>query len=213
MGDVSTRPTYPSSTPTLDIDPFSNDALDNPYPLHERMREAGPVVFIEKYGSYAISRYHDVRAALDDWKGFSSAGGTGLGDIRKPGAWRPGGPIVEVDPPTHTDVRRVLKKLLSPAVIRGWRQEFELKAESLVERLLSRSQFDAVCDLAECYVFDVFPGVLGLNRTDNLHDNLRLIGELNFEGMGPKNARFAEAQRRIQPAMAWYEASFQRDNM
>jgi cytochrome P450 len=197
----------------LDIDPFSEETLDNPYPLHDALRAAGPVAFIEKYSCYAIAGYHHVREALNDWQSFSSAGGTGLGDIRKPNAWRPGGPIVEVDPPDHTEVRRTLKKLLSPAVIRLWREEFELKANNLVDQLASRTRLDGVRDLAERYVFEVFPSVLGLKNTENLNDNLRLIGELNFEGMGPRNERFAEAERRIKPIMTWYEASFKRDNM
>jgi 4-methoxybenzoate monooxygenase (O-demethylating) len=197
----------------LDIDPFSDEALDNPYPLHEQMRAAGAAIFLQKYGCYAISRYHEVRESLNNWQVFSSAGGTGLGDIRKPGAWRPGGPIVEVDPPDHTEVRRVLKKLLSPSVIRAWRDAFEAKANQLAAELLRKPQLDGVRDVAERYVFDVFPSVLGLKSTSNLSENLRLIGELNFEGMGPKNARFAAAELRIKPISAWYEASFQRENM
>lgn len=34
--------------PSTDIDPFSDDFLTDPYPVHEALREAGPV---EKPGS------------------------------------------------------------------------------------------------------------------------------------------------------------------
>ena len=47
-----------------DIDPFSPEFLRDPYPGHERLREAGPVVKLERYGIWASARHAPVRAAL-----------------------------------------------------------------------------------------------------------------------------------------------------
>ena len=43
--------------PVLDIDPYGAEYLSDPIPAWERMREAGPVVGIEKYGVLACARY------------------------------------------------------------------------------------------------------------------------------------------------------------
>jgi len=198
----------------LDIDPFSDEVLANPFPVYERIREAGPVVYFPRYQSYAVARSAEVRAVLKDWQNFSSAlGGIGLGDIRKPDAWRPAGPIVEADPPDHTKVRALLQRLLSPTVIRSWRESFEREADELVARLVAAGDFDAVTDVAEAFVFDVFPRAVGLAPTDRLAEKLVLIGELNFDGLGPRNERFMETERRVQDILPWYQQSYHRSNM
>lgn len=94
--------------PVLDADPFAMDVLRSSYKFHEMVREIGPASFIEMYGTYAVGRYDEVRIVQSDWENFTSTAGAGLTDIRKPGAWRQPGPIVEADPPNHTHIRGVL---------------------------------------------------------------------------------------------------------
>ena len=67
--------------PALDIDPFCQAFFDDPYPAHEAMREAGPVVYLPRYYLHAVARYADVRAMLTDWASFTSARGVGLSDF------------------------------------------------------------------------------------------------------------------------------------
>ena len=47
----------PMKTVRLKVDPFSSEFLANPYPFHEELREAGPVVWLERYNIWAIARY------------------------------------------------------------------------------------------------------------------------------------------------------------
>jgi cytochrome P450 len=158
-----------------------------------------------------MGRHRDIQPALKDWETFSSEGGSGLADIRKPDAWRPGSPIVEVDPPRHTQVRTALQRILSPQVIRAWREDFEREAERLVVELVARGRIDGVEDLAETYVATTFPDALGLRDSPERRANLFLLGELNFDGQGPRNARYEETQRRADLIMDWYNASMRRD--
>lgn len=37
---------------SLDFDPYASEVLRDPYPHYEMMREAGPIVWLEKYGVY-----------------------------------------------------------------------------------------------------------------------------------------------------------------
>src|SRR6185437_7882708 len=71
------------------VDPFSHAFLENPYPHHEAMREAGPVVWLERYGIWAMARHQEVRDALTDWQTYCSGAGVGLSDFRKETPWRP----------------------------------------------------------------------------------------------------------------------------
>jgi 4-methoxybenzoate monooxygenase (O-demethylating) len=52
-----TATVLPTALPTSDADPFSHDVLENPLPLHEQLRDAGPVVYLTKYDTYAFARY------------------------------------------------------------------------------------------------------------------------------------------------------------
>lgn len=200
--------------PRLDLDPFSEEVLNDPFAAYASIRDAGPVVYLDRYRCYAVARHAEVRAVLRDWQQFSSAlGGIGLGDIREPGAWRPAGPIVEADPPDHTRVRGLLNRLLSPAVIRTWKEAFDREADEMVERLVEAGSFDGVKDVAEYFVYTAFPRVVGLAPTEGLHEKLSLVGELNFDGLGPRNERFLETERKVQAILPWYTKSYQRENM
>ena len=53
--------------PVSSLDPFSDDFLAAPYPFYAELREAGPVVWLERYGLWACARHAEVQAALSDW--------------------------------------------------------------------------------------------------------------------------------------------------
>ncbi len=87
--------------PVSDIDPFSDAFFEDPFPAHEVLREAGPVVRLPRYGVLACARYAEVKAVLDDWRTFSSARGVGLQDFAKEKPARPPSLVLETDPPLH----------------------------------------------------------------------------------------------------------------
>ena len=97
----------PSRLPCVDVDPFSREFFANPYPQHDIIREAGPVVWLSKYAIAASARFEQVRQALLDWETFSSARGVGMADFEKHGRWRLPSIVLEVDPPQHTRSRGV----------------------------------------------------------------------------------------------------------
>lgn len=198
------------SIPVLDIDPFSDEVLLDPYPFFERLRDAGEVVMLKPYGIYAVGRHDQVQKVLSDWPNFTNSGGAGLSDIRKPDSWRPASAILESDPPEHTRIRAALMKTISPIVIRGWKTLFEKEAEILVEKIIDLRTFDGVRDIAEAYVMKVFPQGIGIEIP---RDNAIAIGDMNFNAIGPANSRTQEATKRAEPYMAWYEKSLLRESM
>src|SRR6266568_3155141 len=143
--------TTPEGVPDITADPFALENLTEPHALHEQMREAGPVVFLERYSIWGMARYEQVNAALKDWKTFSSAAGVGLSDFRKEKPWRPPSLLLEADPPAHTRAREVVGPILSPRAMEVVRKHFEREASELVDRLTAFGSFDAVSQLAEVY--------------------------------------------------------------
>lgn len=202
-----------ASAPELDIDPYEDAVLDSPFAMFEAIRQA-PVVYLGRHDIYAIGRHRNVQAALKDWETFSSAAGMGLTDVRKPDAWRARSPIGDVDPPDHTQVRTVMQRILSPQVIRGWREGFEEEAERLLDEMLEKEYIDGVKDLSETYVSTSFPKAMGMRHTPRLRENWYLMGELNFDSQGPRNARYLATQQRADALIKdWQQASMQRDSL
>lgn len=199
--------------PVADIDLYSDEALADILPVYAALRDAGPVVFLERFGVYAMGRHRDVMAVLRDWRTFSSTGGSGIADIRKPDAWRVPSVIVEVDPPDHTRVRQAMNRIISPSVIKRWRADFEREAERLVVDLLERGSFDGVHDLSEAFVSKVLPDALGLPDSPERRENLFLLGEWNFDGQGPRNDRFEETNRRALLIDDWYQQMMRRESL
>ena len=187
--------------PVSDIDPFSHAFLSDPYPHHQAMREAGPVVLLEHYGIWAMARHQEVRDALTDWQTYCSGAGVGLSDFRKEPPWRPPSIVLEADPPLHTRTRAVLTRILSPAAINILRETFAREAEALADCLVERREFDGVADLAEPYPLKVFPDAVGLSEQGR--ENLLPYGTMVFNSFGPRNDLFDKAMANAGPVRDW----------
>ena len=196
------------SRPVSIIDPFSHAFLHDPYPHHEAMREAGPVVWLEQYGIWAMARHQEVRDSLTDWQTFCSSAGVGMSDFRKEPPWRPPSIILEADPPLHTRTRAVLTRILSPAAINVLRVRFEREAEALVARLVEQREFDGIADLAEAYPVKVFPDAVGIS--EHGRENLLPYGSMVFNGFGPRNDLFNAAMANAGPVREWIMANCSR---
>jgi cytochrome P450 len=200
-----------SIIPRLGIDPFALDFFDDPYPAHQELREAGPVVYLDKWNVYGVARYAEVHAVLNDPMTFCSSRGAGLSDFAKETPWRPPSLILEADPPAHTRTRAVLSKVLSPAVMKLIRDRFTTAAAVKVDELLARRHFDAIPDLAEAYPLSVFPDAMGLKQEGREH--LLPYAGVVFNAFGPPNELRQTAIERSTPHQAYVAEQCQRDNL
>jgi cytochrome P450 len=194
---------------TLDLDPYSPEWLRDPYPFHETLREAGPVVRLQKYGVWALGRYEQVRSTLNGWKAFCSSAGVGLSNFNDETPWRTPSLLLETDPPVHTRYRDVITRVLSRQSLKSLRPNFEAEADILIDRLISRGSFDAARDLAQVYPLKVFPDAVGVD--DNGREHLLLYGDMAFNAFGPRNSLLQEAMKKVEPVGAYVAARCQRD--
>jgi len=197
--------------PVSSVDPFADDFLAEPYPYHAELREAGPVVWLERYGLWACARHAEVHAALSDWETFSSAAGVGIDDFRRTKPWRPPSLLLEVDPPLHTRTRTVMNRALSAKSMAGLRASFKEAAESFANRLMARRRVDAVKDVGEAYPLSVFPKAVGLGP-DGL-ENLLPYGAMVFNGFGPRNAHFNAAMAEAAKVVPWINGQCARERL
>lgn len=205
----------PAGVPAVDVDPYDDEFLLDPYLFHERLREAGPVAWIPKYGIYAAARHEVVRAVFADHGTFISSAGVGLANFHKEEPFRPKSLILEADPPDHTRARAVLSRILSPKAMQQMRETFQKEADALLDRFVAKAAaqgtVEGVADLAEAYPLKVFPDAVGLEGVGR--ENLLLYGDMIFNAFGPRNDRFARSAEKVKPVTAWIMEHCRREQL
>lgn len=195
--------------PDLNIDPFSAEFRGNPARLHAQLRDTAAVVRLPLYDTYAVARYEEAETVLRDFQVFSSTGGPGLADVRGEDAGeRPA--TITTDPPDHTPLRAILNRIISPRVVRGWREAFESEGRALVTELVGKGRFDVVSELSEVFVVKVFTGALGVHMT---REQAVTLGQYVFNTLGPKNDLFHESEAAIAPLQDWIARSRTREGL
>ena len=199
----------PGGAPVCALDPFADGFLRDPFTFHNELREAGPVVWLERYGIWGMARHAEVHEALRDWETYSSAAGVGLSDFRKEKPWRPPSLLLEADPPEHARARKAVARALSPRTIAAHRDDFAREAGQLVTELLARGTVDGVTDIAEAYPLRVFPRAVGI--TEDCRGQLLAYGNMAFNAFGPHNQLLADSMAEVQGVAAWIAAHCTRD--
>jgi cytochrome P450 len=170
--------------PIYSHDLYTDDALLDPFDHYRKLRDLGPVVWLEAHDMYVLSRFAEVRAALTDPATFCSSHGVGMNDqINNLG----GTSTLVSDGALHTKLRGFVGRGLTPKALRPLRDEVQAQADTLVERLVEDGSFDAVADLAQVLPLSVVPDLIGWPAGEREH--LLEWGSASFDFFGPMNAR------------------------
>lgn len=178
----------PHAIPHLEVDLFTDAVLANPFPSLAALRDAGSVVWLDAHDMFAVGRYADVRAVLDDDTTFISGEGVGLNELMN--SMGPGTTIMS-DGAEHRTQREIIGRPLTPRALADLRPEAQAIADDLVDRLVAQQRFDAISDLAEVLPATWVPDLLGW-PADGRDRLLDWAGD-TFDAFGPMNARAAAA--------------------
>lgn len=148
--------------------PFAPDFYrnaDSPRAVYKLLRDQAPAHWSPEANMWALSRYDDVRNALQNWKVFSNE--AGAGSIGPLGEWFRQYPMVLMfDPPRHTGMRRILSSLVTPdrmARLAGQIRELVIQ---LLEPFEGSAGFDLTQDFADKLPSLVNADLLGIPRED-----------------------------------------------
>jgi cytochrome P450 len=180
--------TLAEKPPTSNLDPYADQALLNPWPLYRELRERGPVVWLEKYGMFALTGYDAVVTALRDWEAFPSSLGVMMNDdmnqlLR--------GNTLCSDGDAHNRLRRVVVRPVTPAALKSLREEVEREAEVVVDRLCASGRFCATAELAAHLPVTIVSNAIGLPEEGRERMMDWSIGLFNC--FGPMNERARNA--------------------
>ncbi|MEU0480073.1 cytochrome P450 [Streptosporangium sp. NPDC006013] len=127
-----------------------------PYDFLRRLRDERPVFYSEHLGAYVISRHEDVRAAYGDPRRFSSEGSLTISRSLADETRRVLGEhgsflssfVANVDPPTHTRLRRSVSRAFTPRAVAAMEQRFRDLNEEVLDRVIPSGGGDLVAEIA-----------------------------------------------------------------
>lgn len=192
--------------PVSDYDAFSLESLHNVH-LHDgTQREIAPVVYMEKYDYYAITRFAEIQKALRDWRTFSSTDRP----FYAPSPFRPRTLILE-DPPEHTASKGAVMRVFDEGNLKKMGAYFKAEAERLLDEMLADgpAEINAFDDLSVKYILKVFPDVLGLPEEGR--ELLLKFGDAVFNVFGPPSELQKQKLESGAEAIDWVENNTQRE--
>jgi cytochrome P450 len=196
-------------TAPLVYDPYAYEIHEDPYPTYKRLRDEAPAYYNAQLGFHALSRFHDVWNAIQEWDTFSSAEGVSL--ERGSGARPP--MIIAMDPPRQQKLRRLVSKAFTPRRVAELEPTVRALTRKYLEPVISRGACDFVQDFAAKLPMDVISTMMGVAEGDQdmlrewadtlLHreEGRSEIPQAGLEASGKLARYFAEdlVRRRRQP--------------
>lgn len=192
--------------PHYDVDIYSDDFIRDPLPRYAEMRTLGPVVYLPTIGSYALTRHHEVRAALRDAATFCSGRGV-AGD--RFGCDFLQGNIVASDEPRHFELRRAMAPPLLPGALEIIRPNVQAAADTLIDTLLGLGAFDVMADLARHLPLKIVRDMVGL--PDLGQENMLKWAAAAFDVLGRQNQRGRQAVAAIREMRTFIERDATRE--
>ena len=197
MVNASYPPVSSSSAPVSDIDLYSDEVLADPYPAFRVIRDTGPAVQLTAYPVWVTARHADVRAALRDWRTFTSAEGVAMTDEMNA---HMRGSVLASDPPEHGVLRGVLSEKLAPRALAKLSDEIGGRTDAIVAEAVSKGTFDAVTDLCARLPLEAVADLIGLPPEGR--ERLLPGSDAVFATFGPLDARM---QARMPTFQSYFE--------
>ncbi|MBW1885517.1 MAG: cytochrome P450 [Deltaproteobacteria bacterium] len=132
----------------IDYDPFSDEALRDPFPIYRRLREESPVHYIERWDAWALSRFDDIWRASTDSEHLTTTRGTSSPFLLTK-AMAPYPNLNHMDPPEHTKLRKLIAPFFLPRHVRNMREQIRGFVTQCIDSFIERGEADVVGELAQ----------------------------------------------------------------
>ncbi len=155
---------------------LSSEAFnENPYPVYHQMRNEAPVYWSDAWGCWMLTRYQDIIWTLQDYQTFTSLGRlTASMDLPEP-LWEKVEPLVRhysqglinVDPPDHTRMRKLVHMAFTPRTIRKMQSYIQDIVERLIDEQIERGEMDVIWDFSYPLPITVIAEMMGIPLEDH----------------------------------------------
>lgn len=181
---MTTTPPATTTGPRSDFDVYADSALLDPWPGYRELRDAGPLVHLDRYDMFAATRYDAVSHVLRTPEVFPSGEGVMMNEEMNQ-VLR--GNTLCSDGEAHDASRRVIARPLTPKALRPLHDEIRAEARGLVDRLTARGSFDAAGDLAHHLPVTIVSNLVGLPEEGR--ERMLVWASEMFNCFGPVNER------------------------
>ncbi|WP_101790580.1 cytochrome P450 [Nonomuraea indica] len=157
------------------FDPWNPDFVAHPYDAYAELRRAAPVSYFEPTGQWLIPRYADVNALLRDRRlgrsylhvaTHEEFGRAAEPDFQEP-FWRVvRAGMLDVEPPVHTRLRRLVSRAFTPRMVESLRPRVRAIAAGLVDTFVEKGGGDLIAEVAEPLPVTVIADMLGVPEAD-----------------------------------------------
>lgn len=165
----------------LSADPKQPDFYNNPYPAYREMRSLGPAFLWEEYDMVCFPRHQEVNLLLRDRRCGRDFSNTmtrqevGLPDIPphlKPFYAFEANSMLELEPPAHTRLRKLVNRAFVSRHIEAMRNTIETLANQLIDQFPLDKPVDLLPLYAEKIPVIIIARLLGVpeNNADQLLD-------------------------------------------
>src|ERR671918_507129 len=152
--------------------------IADPYPAYAELRAAGRIIHNPETEQWIIPHYEDVNGLLRDRR----FGRTYLHLATHREMGRPEDPlftaafwhlirngILDMEPPDHTRVRRLVAKAFTPRRVQELRPTVQRLMDGLIEEVLGAGEVDLISTVAESLPVTVIAELLGIPEADRHH--------------------------------------------
>ncbi|MGA0206055.1 MAG: cytochrome P450, partial [Ilumatobacteraceae bacterium] len=156
----------------------------DPYPFYDELRQHDPV-HRTPFDTIVLTRYEDVSWTLrsNDFSRDVEANGNeptdelGMAKRARRRSRTGSKSILNLDPPDHTRLRRLVSKAFTPSAIERLRPRVQQLVDDVLDRAASQGGFELVDELAFPIPFQVISDLLDMptNRADELRDWSQII--------------------------------------
>jgi cytochrome P450 len=149
--------------------------IADPYAVLGELREAAPIFWNERSGTWMLTRFADVAETLRDrrlgrnYTHLYTHAQLGRAepdarwsDFHRHERWS----LLSLEPPDHTRLRRLVAKVFTPRAVAALRPALESIADDLLDECAARGEFDLLAHYAQPYSVAVICSMLGVPRTD-----------------------------------------------
>lgn len=163
--------------------PLDPDFRSNPYPWYERLRTLDPVHRIDGH-HVVLTRYEDVSRTLRGTEFARDIDAHSTAPLVDPVMRRRrerqqnrSKSILNLDPPDHTRLRRLVTQAFTPRAVESLRFRTEQMVDDIIDRALERGSMEVIDELAFPIPFQVISALLDMptDRADELRDWSQLL--------------------------------------
>lgn len=166
------------------FNPFDPQFRANPYPFYAALRQQDPV-HVTPFGTIVLTRYEDVAFTLrsnDFSRDIEANANEPTDPLNKAKRDRRRGregakSILNLDPPDHTRLRRLVSKAFTPSAIDRLRARVQQLVDEVLDRAAARGGMELIDELAFPIPFQVISDLLAMptDRAEEMREWSQII--------------------------------------